>query len=311
MIARRTLLASGAAMVAADAMAQTKPAVIAVVSVAQDNGEWVVRAVRARLREFDIVEGRHVAFVTTRPAQVAEVAPLAPAVFIATGPQAIRAALASRPDTPVIALTGEMIASGFAQSLARPGGRVTGVSFISEELNAKRLEILCELLPRPAEVMILADPTGDAYGIPEMEASAAALGVRLRLENAADPAGIDAVLRGARDRGVHGINVLASPVLNAHRRRLIALAQVERIPAIYQWVETAMDGGLMAYGPSLGQLYRLIGSMAARVLRGTPVGEIPIERPTQIELAINMRTAEAIGVTIPANLLARADELIE
>lgn len=311
MIARRGLLAAGAACVAVPAAAQARPALIAVVSEARDNGAWVIRAMRARLREFDIVEGRDVAFAATSPARATELASMGPALFVATGPQAIRAALSALPDKPVLALTGEMVASGFAQSLARPGGRVTGVSFISEDLNAKRLELLLELEPRPAEVMVLADASVPPFGLREMEGAARTLDIRLGLAAVTGPETIDAAMTGAHGRGIRGVNVLASPMLNAHRRRIIALAQAERLPAIYQWPESATEGGLMAYGPSLGQLYRLLGAMAARILRGTPAAEIPIERPTQIELAINLRTAAAIGVTIPASLLARADEVIE
>jgi putative tryptophan/tyrosine transport system substrate-binding protein len=310
-IARRGLLAAGAACVAVPAAAQARPALVAIVSVSQDNGALVIRTMRARLREADLLEGRDVAFVATSPARAAELAAMGPALFVATGPEAIRAALGALPDTPVLALTGEMVASGFAQSLARPGGRVTGVSFISEDLNAKRLELLLELVQRPAEVMILADASVRAFGLREMEAAARTLAIRLRLAEVTGPESIDAALNGAHASGIRGVNVLASPMLNAHRRRIIALAQAERLPAIYQWHETAADGGLMAYGPSLRQLYRVLGTMAARMLRGTPAAEIPIERPTQIELAINLRTAEAIGVTIPASLLARADEVIE
>ncbi|MBM3523686.1 MAG: hypothetical protein FJX57_12070, partial [Alphaproteobacteria bacterium] len=213
-------------------------------------------------------------------------------------------------ETPIVALAGDLVAMGAAESFARPGGNVTGVNFIGEELNAKRLEILAELLPRPARVLVLAD-TGSGSSVPEISATAAALGLTLSTVDVADLAGIELALTGARTRGFAGVNVLASPVLNAHRRRIIALVEAERLPAIHQWPETVTDGGLIAYGPSLIEMYRQVGSQVARILRGAKPAEIPIERPVRFDLAINQRAAAAIGLTIPPLLLARADEVIE
>ena len=311
MIGRRSLLAAATVSVVLPAVAQTRPALIAVVSEAQDNGAWVIRTISARLRELGLRDDRDIVFIATTPWRAAEVVALGPALFVTTGPQAIRAALAAMPDKPVLALTGELVASGFAQSLARPGGRVTGVSFNSEDLNAKRLELLLELEPRPAQVTVLADASIPVYGLREMEATASALGIRLDLTSVKGSDDIDAAIDKALASATRGINVLASPMLNANRLRIIARAQAERLPAIFQWPETATEGGLMAYGPSLGQLYRSLGTMAARILRGMNVGDIPIERPTQFQLAINLRTATALNLTVPTQLLARADEVIE
>ncbi len=295
--------------------AQT-PILLGILTVSDPGG--LLRAVRGRLRELGFVEGREISFVVEHaggeprdiPARAASLLQRRPSMVIASGVVAIRAVRSANPDMPIVALAGDLVAMGFAQSFARPGGQITGISFIGEELNAKRLEILAELLPRPARVMILAD-SASGTSVPDLQVTAAALGLSLFVVEIGDLASIERILPGARARGADAVNVLASPVLNTHRRRIIALLDAERLPAIHQWPETVADGGLIAYGPSLMEMYRQLGSVTARILRGAKPAEVPIEQPVRFDLAVNLRAAAAIGVAIPAALLARADEVIE
>jgi putative ABC transport system substrate-binding protein len=320
MIARRDILTAGGSLLfgAPAALGQTSPSLVAIISVGPEGTAEIGRTLRARMRELGIEEGRDVTFslhhadqATERvQSRIREIAALRPRVLVASRPVTVRHALVHLPQTPIVAFTGDLVAMGVARSLARPGGNVTGVSFIGAELNTKRLEILVELLRPGARVMLRAD-SSSGFALPDLAGTAAKLGVSVFTAEARDGDDIEAALRGARAHGVDGVNVIASPVLHASRRRIMAVANEEKLPAIYQWPETVIDGGLIACGPSLRAMYRQLGTMIARILRGQTPAEIPIEQPTHFELAVNLRAAAAIDLAIPPNLLARADEVIE
>ena len=242
----------------------------------------------------------------------AELAALKPAVIVAYGPQATQAALAASPDAPVVAILGEFVALGFAATLARPGGRVTGVNFLGTPLNAKRLELLAEALPKGSAVLNLGDPVTRSTPLVEgIAATASTLGLVSHAAYASTPLEIDAAFATARRLRVAGVNVLGSPFLDSHRARIIDLAAKARLPAIYQWPRTAREGGLMAYGPSAGVIDQQLAMYVVRILNGAKAGDLPIEQPTRFELVINLKTAKALGLTIPRTLLLRADEVIE
>jgi putative ABC transport system substrate-binding protein len=241
-----------------------------------------------------------------------QLAALKPAVIVASGPQATQAALAADPDVPIVALLGDAVGSGFAAQLGRPGGRLTGVSFLGTPLNAKRLELLAELLPKGSAVLNLGDPgTHGASAIDNINAAARALGLVAHVAYAGAAQEIDVAFAAARRLRLAGINVLGSPFLNGNRARIIELAAKARLPAIYQWPHSARDGGLLAYGPSITAIHHQLAALVARILGGVKAGELPIEQPTKFELVINLKTAKAIGATIPQSLLLRADEVIE
>jgi putative ABC transport system substrate-binding protein len=241
-----------------------------------------------------------------------QLAALKPAVIVTSGPQATQAALAADPDVPIVALLGDAVGSGFAAQLSRPGGRLTGVSFLGTPLNAKRLELLAELLPKGSAVLNLGDPgTHGAAAIDNINAAARALGLVAHVAYAGTAQEIDVAFAAARRLRVAGMNVLGSPFLNGNRARIIELAAKARLPAIYQWPHSAREGGLLAYGPSSTAIHHQLAALVARILGGAKAGELPIEQPTKFELVINLRTAKAIGATIPQSLLLRADEVIE
>lgn len=316
---RRLLLLSAAGLgCLPSARAQTRPSPRRIGLLAIDARSGL--ALKSALAELGLLDGRDI-FIERRegvgrtealPALAAELVALKPAVIVTYGPQATQAALAADPTVQVVALVGGAIEYGLAQQLARPGGRLTGVSFLGLPLNAKRLELLAELLPKGSLVMNLGDPGGRT---PASLESLAAAANRQRLAThdvyAGTPQEIEAAFVKAAGLRVRGINVLGSPFLNAHRARIIELAAKNRLPAIYQWPHVAREGGLMAYGPSLAGMDQLLSGMVVRVLNGTRAGDLPIEQPTRFELVINLATARALGLSIPQTLLLRADEVIE
>jgi putative ABC transport system substrate-binding protein len=230
------------------------------------------------------------------------------------------AALAARQATktiPVIFVAlGDPVTSGLVTSLARPGGNVTGVSFLSPELVGKRLERLTQAVPGVGRVAVLWQP-GD---VPERtakdlrteaEVAARALGVRLQVVEARGPTDIDRAFSEMTKAHVDALSVLPSAMLFTERGRLVDLAAKHRLPAVYPWREGADAGGLMSYGPNLPDLYRRAATYVDKILKGAKPGDLPVEQPTKFELVINLKTAKALGLTIPPSLLQRADEVID
>jgi putative ABC transport system substrate-binding protein len=241
-----------------------------------------------------------------------QLAALKPAVIVTSGPQATQAALAADADVPIVALLGDAVGSGFADQLGRPGGRLTGVSFLGTPLNAKRLELLAELLPKGSAVLNLGDPGAHRVAVVDaIDAAARSLGLVSHIAYAGTAQDIDKAFATAQRLRLAGVNVLGSPFLHGNRMRIIELAAKARVPAIYQWPQSARDGGMLAYGSSFSAIYQQLAALVARILGGAKAGDLPIEQPTTFELVINLRTAKAIGATIPQSLLLRADEVIE
>ena len=213
---------------------------------------------------------------------------------------------------PILTVSDDLLAEKAVPSLSRPGGNTTGISILATELDGKRLEILFETVPNARRIAILAD---DGVTTPEQlkalkdaaRAHDVILSTHIALRSDDIVPAMDAVLSA----GAQALNVLASSLLNAQRKQIIERMAAARLPAIYQWPETSEEGGLMAYGPRFVMLYRQHALQAAKVLTGTKPADIPIEQPTKFELVINLKTAKAIGLTIPPSLLLRADEVIE
>ena len=284
---------------------------------ASATGGTTSQEIRDALRERGFVDGRNIV-VEVRwtggrteglPRLAAELAALKPAVIVTYGPQATQAALTADRVVPVVALLGDAVE--YAGQLARPGGRVTGISFLATPLNEKRLELLAELLPKGSAVLHLAEPHPDSSRMVSVETATRSLGLMSHAAYASTPEEIETAFATARRLRVSGINVLASPFLNSNRVRIIDLAAKAQLPAIYQWPQSALDGGLMAYGPSLNAMTRQLVAFVLRILGGAKPGDLPIEQPTKFELVINLKTAKALGLTIPQSLLLRADEVIQ
>ena len=263
-------------------------------------------------------EGRNIRFLFVwaeghserAPALVGELIAQNVDLIIPFGDPAIRAAQSATKTIPIVGMTDDMIGSGLAASLARPGGNTTGVSILASELDVKRLEILHEFVPPARRIAVLADSTTISTRA-QLTSAARDLDVELVRFEAGSPDELARALDAMAVAKVEAVNVLASPLLNAWRLQIINRMHDARLPAIYQWAETAEDGGLLAYGPRNLLCYRHVVSLVDKVLRGAKPADLPIEQPSKYELAVNLKTASAIGMTISPTLLLRADEVIE
>src|SRR5215212_9684102 len=237
-------------------------------------------------------------------------------VIIAVSTAAIRMAQAATATTTTIPIIGhdletDPVASGFIESYARPGGQITGVFFDFPEIRSKWLELLQEAIPGLASVAMLWDPASGPAQKKAAESAADRLNLRVKTFEVRTTNEVgDAFLAGARE-GVGAVLVLSSPFFGTHSPLLADLALRHRLPTITLFPDFARAGGLMAYGPNLLETYRTVGSMAGKLLRNLKPSDLAIERPSRFELIVNVRTAKAIGVTIPTSILLRADEVIE
>src|SRR5258708_1161571 len=231
-------------------------------------------------------------------------------LIVTFGDPAIRAAQRATPAIPIVGMTDDMIGSGLAASLARPGGNTTGVSILASELNVKRLEILHEFVPQARRIAALADSTTISTRV-QLASAARELNVELVPFEPGSPDELGRALDAIAATKIEAVNVLAGPLLQVSRPQIIARMRDHGLPAIYQWPESAEDGGLLAYGPRQLLCYRHVITLVDKVLRGAKPSDLPIEQPSKFELAVNLKTASALGITIPPTLLLRADEVIE
>ncbi len=232
-------------------------------------------------------------------------------VIMAGGP-AIKIAQSASDVIPIVGLADDMVQEGYVGSLANRVGNTTGVSILATELDGKRLEILMELLPRARRLAVLADVRLlKPPQLEKLEASARLKGVELSIVRIAKPDDIEPDLAAAQAAGAEGINILGSPLLFAVRRKVFAATAALRLPTVYQWPEGVTEGALVAYGPRYDDTFQQWGRMAGKVLRGAKPSALPVEQPSKFELAINMKAAKALGLTIVPSILARADEIIE
>ena len=234
-------------------------------------------------------------------------------VILASGDLAIRAAQRATQSIPILGTTDDMVRSQLVNSLARPEGNTTGVSMFSTELDGKRQEILIEAVPGLRRMAAIADSSTTALSqLQVLQDAARARNVELSIHQIARPEEIAAAINAAREWGAAALNVLASPVLFGNRQIVMQRVAALRLPAIYQFPEVAQDGGFVAYGPRLVKIFgELVTRQLVKVLRGTKVADVQVEQPTKFDLVINLKTAKALGLTIPESLLARADEVIE
>ena len=279
----------------------------------------LVRVFAEGLRELGHVEGRDVEIDVrfaegSEPALVRlarELSARRPSLFVAPGTVVVDAVRKAAPGIPVVTLVGDMPGAGLATQLSRPESDITGVSFLSASLDAKRLEFLAPLLPRGSAVLNLEDSSARASSQTALGDTGRALGLVLHSIEARTVEEIDAAFGAARKLHVAGVNVLSSPFLNTHRARIFKLAAQARLPAIYQWPESAEEGGLLGYGPRLTTIYRQLAGYASRILRGANAAQLPVEQPTRFELVVNLKTSRALGIAIPQSVLLRADRAIE
>jgi putative ABC transport system substrate-binding protein len=251
------------------------------------------------------------------PALAAELVALKVDVVVAPNTPAALAAKHATRTLPIVFIgAGDPVTSGLVTTLARPGGNVTGLSVLSTELVGKWLELLKQAVPGVSRVAALWQPGAmDERTDKDMqegaEVAAQALGVRLQFVEARGPADFDRAFSDMTKARVGALTVRPAPMFISERRRLVDLAAKNRLPAVYAWREFVDAGGLMAYGPNLSDLYRRAATYVDKILKGAKPGDLPVEQPTKFELVLNLKTAGALGLTMPPAVLARADEIIQ
>jgi putative tryptophan/tyrosine transport system substrate-binding protein len=272
------------------------------------------------LKGLGFVEGHNLQIVAggfgLREDQSTEVAAMvaksAPDVILCLNDQAIRAMQEATHTVPIVGLTrADMVAAGFVRSLARPGGNTTGVSVLAPELNGKRQEILMEAVPGARRIAVLADPIVTQAHHQALQNAIRGRGVEVAVFSAGTPELIAPTMDKAKEWGATALNVLSAPLFSINRRLVIERAAALGLPAIYEWAEMADEGGLIAYGARLTLIYRQLAHLIVKVLRGIKPEDLPVEQPTKFDLVVNLKTAKALGLTIPESFLARADKVIE
>jgi putative ABC transport system substrate-binding protein len=277
-------------------------------------------AFRHGLRELGYLDGKNIVIewksaegkVDRLPALAAELVRLKVDIIVTTGAAPTRAAKEATKTIPIVmAQDIDPVGSGFVASLARPGGNITGLSSLSVDISGKRLELLKEIILQLSRVAVLGTSTvpGTAQALRELERAAGLGGVKLQFLDI-PPNDIEAAFRATGKERADAVLVLQSFVLNSRRKQIVDVAIKSRLPAIYYAPEWVEDGGLMSYGVSFTDLNRRAAIYVDKILKGAKPPDLPIEQPTKFEFVINLKTAKQIGLTIPPNVLARADRVI-
>jgi putative ABC transport system substrate-binding protein len=276
-------------------------------------------AFRDGLRVFGYVEGNNLVieqrYANGKPERlaglVAELVGAKADVIVTTGNQATAAAKTTTGSIPVVFVAGDPVEAGFVASLARPGGNMTGVNTLPGELNAKRLELLKEALPKVSRVAVLFEPRQLSTSIPPIEAAASSLGLqvtRLEVHGAYD---FERALGAAARSHVGALMPVSSALFHGERQRIVSLAAKHRLPAMYEHRDFADAGGLLSYGPDILFLNRRLAAYVDKILKGAKPADLPVEQPTKFELVINLKTAKALGLTMPQTILLQAAQVID
>ena len=282
--------------------------------------EPMVDAFRRGLRELGYVEGKNLTIALRvarepkdQPALIAELINLKVDVLVTYTTPAALAAARARSTIPIVVMTGDPTRTGLAASLARPGGNVTGIAILVDELEIKKLQLLKEVVPAATRVGIIwnADNPVWVHVVERLRQVAPTLGVKLHELPVTDAGHFAGALRSAVAAGAGGLLLVEDGLLNTNRKSLVDLVANYRLPAIYAQPEFTDLGGLMSYSTNLQDMLRRLSGYVDRIARGARPAELPIEQPTKFELVINLRTAKTLGLTIPPSLLLRADQLIE
>jgi len=313
-----------AAPVAAGAQQPAMPVIGYLSQRSPTDSASIVAAFRQGLNEMGYVEGQNVAIefryaegqIDRLPALASDLVRRNVNVFVATG--GTGSVVKAKPVVPrtipiVFAMGGDPVKLGVVASLARPGDNITGVSFLLSELPGKEVELLHELVPKAAEIGYLVNPRdplseGDIKGA---QAAADALGHRLVIVTASTASEIDPAFAALARRKIAALFVNADPLYTVNSPKILALAARDAMLTVSSWEGFAADGGLISYGTSINEANRQLGVYTGRVLKGTRPGDLPVWRSTKLQLVINLKTAKALGLTIPQSLLLRADRVIE
>jgi ABC-type uncharacterized transport system substrate-binding protein len=281
-----------------------------------------LEAFRQRLRELGYVEGKNLVIESRLaassferlPALAAELVSLKVDVIAGTGNTTIMALKRATQTIPIVMIsTGDPVGTGLVSSLARPGGNVTGLSSLGEGPSAKGLELLTQTVPgitRVGVLMVPSAPTHPTY-LREIKTAGQRIGITVVGVEARALDEIERAFAALTKARAQGLIVLPSPVTLTHQRQIVELAAKNRLPATYPWLEFTEIGGLMAYSPNRTEMYRRSATFVDKILKGAKPADLPVEQPTKFELVINLKTAKALGLTIPPSLLLRAERVIE
>ena len=289
-----------------------------------------LEAFKQGLRERGYIEGKNITLeyryaegkIDRLPLLATELVQLNVDVIVTTADSAARAATKATKTIPIVLTTGaDLVKSGLAESLAKPGGNVTGLSVLEENLSAKRLELLKEAFPKATQVAYLWNPGAVPYAsaadstpanpsFAQAKALAQALALQLRSYEVRAPSEIEKAFADMSKARPDALLVVLSPLITLNSKRIVELALEQRLPGMYPTNQFAEEGGLMAYGPRIGDMYRRAATYVDKILKGEKPAELPVEQPMKFDFIINLRTAKKIGLTIPPNVLARADKVI-
>jgi putative ABC transport system substrate-binding protein len=281
-----------------------------------------IDAFKKGLRELGYVEGKDIIIewrsaegkAERLPPLAAELVRLKVDIIVTGGAISTRRAKEATVSIPIVmAQDTDPVGSGFVASLARPGGNITGLATLAPEISGKRLELLKEVVPRLSRVMVFGSSTepANAQSLKETELAAGALGVKLQHVDVLAPKDIEAAFQAASRGRADAVLLLASSVANSQRTQIAELAVKSRLPAVYHQTEFAEDGGLMSYGASYTDLFRRAATYVDKLLKGAKPANLPVEQPKTFDLIVNLKAAKQIGLTIPPNVLARADRVIK
>ena len=322
---RRKFVALLAGVVAARplaARAQQKAVIGYLNTGSPDTNPPVLTALRQGLSETGYAEGRNVAIeyrwaeghYDRLPALAADLVARKVDLIMANSPPAALAAKSATSTIPIVfGGGGDPVGDGLVASLARPGGNLTGVSFVPDELTAKRLELLSELVPQAGVIALLVNPNAESAErvVRDVQEAARMKGLQLHVLKSSAESEIDTAFASVVQLHAGALVVGGDPFLSSRREQVVALASRHAVPSIEARREFAASGGLISYGASLASGFRLLGTYAGKVLKGAKPAEMPVQQPTTFELVINLKTAQALGVDVPQSLLVRADEVIE
>jgi putative ABC transport system substrate-binding protein len=292
--------------------------------LAESDPEWPRRfgAFKQRLQELGWTEGRNVAFEfrfaggkpERLPGLAADLVQAGVDVILTNAAQPIEAARKATSTVPIVmASVGDALGAGYVASLARPGGNVTGLTLVATDQSAKRLQLVKEIVPNLVRVAVLwnGDASGHRLQLQEMERATPALGIVLQSLPIRNANEIDASLQAAVQAKAQAIVTMDDPVVQSQRGRIVAFAMRQRLPVMSEFRPATEAGALMSYGPNQVELWRRSAAYVDKILKGANPADLPVEQPTKFELVINLKTAKALGITIPPSALAIADDVIE
>jgi putative ABC transport system substrate-binding protein len=280
-----------------------------------------IEAFRQGLRELGYVEGKNIVIewrwaegqLDRLPALTAELVRLKVDIIVSAGPALTRLLKDATKTIPIImGFDNDPVGNGFVASLARPGGNITGLSTLAPEISGKQLELLKETLPKLSRVAVLGNSTlpGSAQALKEIELAGRAFKVKLQFLDVLNPKDIETAFRAAVNGRAEAVLVLQNPILSYNRKQVIDLAVKNRLPVIYDRTEFVEDGGLMTYSVNIADLDRRAATYVDKILKGRTPADLPVEQPMKFEFIVNLKAAKVIGLTIPPNVLVRADKVI-